>query len=137
MRFGLFWQTPGHEGSSVDRRYWETVEEIALGEELGFQSALLAESVFYPTRPMSNPLMVAIAAAQRTERIRFGTLAAQAPLHHPLHMATQAATCDILTDGRLDCVWAGAGERPQDSHWATLPTFQPPRAGNASPRASS
>jgi alkanesulfonate monooxygenase SsuD/methylene tetrahydromethanopterin reductase-like flavin-dependent oxidoreductase (luciferase family) len=34
---------------------------------------------------MSNPLMVAIAAVQRAERIRFGTLAAQAPIHHPLH----------------------------------------------------
>jgi len=102
MRFGLFWQTPGSEESSDARRHWETIEEIVLGEQLGFESAWLAESVFYPTRPMSNPLMVAIAAAQRTERIRFGTLAAQAPIHHPFHMATQSATCDILTQGRLD-----------------------------------
>ena len=56
MRFGLFWQTPGHEGSSNSRRHWETVEEIVLGEELGFESTWLAESIFYPTRPMSNPL---------------------------------------------------------------------------------
>ena len=27
MRFGLFWQTPGYEGSSIPRRHWETVEE--------------------------------------------------------------------------------------------------------------
>jgi alkanesulfonate monooxygenase SsuD/methylene tetrahydromethanopterin reductase-like flavin-dependent oxidoreductase (luciferase family) len=107
MRFGLFWQTPGSETSSVSRRHWETVEEIVLGEELGFESAWLAESVFYPTRPMSNPLMVAIAAAQRTERIRFGTLAMQAPLHHPFHLATQSATCDILTNGRLDFCLGG------------------------------
>jgi len=91
----------------MDRRHWETVEEIVLGEELGFESAWLAESVFYPTRPMSNPLMLAIAAAQRTERIRFGTLAAQAPLHHPFHMASQSATCDILTNGRLDLCLGG------------------------------
>jgi alkanesulfonate monooxygenase SsuD/methylene tetrahydromethanopterin reductase-like flavin-dependent oxidoreductase (luciferase family) len=77
MRFGLFWQTPGAEGSSVSRRHWEPIEEIVLGEQLGVESAWLAESVFYPSRPMSNPLMVAITAAQRTERIRFGTLAAQ------------------------------------------------------------
>jgi hypothetical protein len=64
-------------------------------------------SVFYPTRPVSNPLMVAIAAAQRTERLRFGTLATQAPLHHPFHMATQGATCDILTQGRLDLCLGG------------------------------
>lgn len=107
MRFGLFWQTPGHEESAVARRHWETVEEIVLGEQLGFDSAWLAESVFYPTRPMSNPLMVAIAAAQRTERIRFGTLATQTPLHHPLHLATQSATCDILTQGRLDLCLGG------------------------------
>jgi len=73
MRFGLFWQTPGSAESSVARRHWETIEEIVLGEQLGFETAWLAESVFYPTRPMSNPLMVAIAAAQRTERIRFGS----------------------------------------------------------------
>ena len=107
MRFGLFWQTPGSEESSDARRHWETIEEIVLGEQLGFESAWLAESVFFPTRPMSNPLMVAIAAAQRTERIRFGTLAAQAPIHHPFHMATQSATCDILTQGRLDLCLGG------------------------------
>jgi len=107
MRFGLFWQTPGSAESSVARRHWETIEEIVLGEQLGFETAWLAESVFYPTRPMSNPLMVAIAAAQRTERIRFGTLAAQAPIHHPFHMATQSATCDILTQGRLDLCLGG------------------------------
>ena len=107
MRFGLFWQTPGHEGSSIPRRHWETVEEIVLGEKLGFETAWLAESVFYPTRPMSNPLMVAIAAAQHTERIRFGTLAMQTPLHHPFHLASQSATCDILTNGRLDFCLGG------------------------------
>lgn len=107
MRFGLFWQTPGAEESPVALRHWETIEEIQFGEQLGFESAWLAESVFYPTRPMSNPLMVAIAAAQRTERIRFGTLATQAPIHHPFHLATQAATCDILTHGRLDLCLGG------------------------------
>ena len=41
------------------------------------------------------------------KRIRFGTLAAQAPIHHPFHMATQSATCDILTQGRLDLCLGG------------------------------
>ena len=42
MRFGLFWQTPGSEESSVSRRHWETIEEIVLGEQLGFESTWLA-----------------------------------------------------------------------------------------------
>ena len=50
MGFGLFWQTPGSEAPSVARRHGETIEEIALGEQLGFESAWLAESVFYPPR---------------------------------------------------------------------------------------
>ena len=112
MRFGAFWQVPGYQGSSTPRRHWETIEEIILAEELGFDTAWLAESPFFPARPMSNPLMVAIAAAQHTERIRFGTLAAQAPLHHPFHMATQSATCDILTDGRLDLCLGGRWGSP-------------------------
>ncbi len=112
MRFGAFWQVPGYEGSTVAQRHWETIEEIAFAEQLGFESAWLAESVFYPTRPMSNPLMVAIAAAQRTERIRFGTLATQTPLHHPLHLASQSATCDILTQGRLELCLGGRWGTP-------------------------
>ena len=112
MRFGAFWQVPGYLGSSVARRHWETIEQIALADKLGFESAWLAESVFFPGRPMSNPLMVASAAAQHTAQIRFGTLAAQFPLHHPIHMATQAATCDILTNGRLDLCLGGRWGAP-------------------------
>ncbi len=112
MRFGVFWQVPGFVDSSVPRKHWETIEQIALADKLGFDTAWLAESVFFPARPMSNPLMVACAAAQHTERIRFGTLAAQFNLHHPLHMATQAATCDILTNGRLDLCLGGRWGSP-------------------------
>ena len=112
MRFGVFWQVPGFVESSVPRRHWETIEEIMLADELGFETAWLSESNFNPPRPMSNPLMVAVAAAQHTKRIRFGTLAAQFPLHHPIHMATQVATCDILTNGRLDLGLGGRWGSP-------------------------
>ena len=112
MRFGAFWQVPGYLGSSVARRHWETIEQIALADKLGFTTAWLAESTFFPGRPMSNPLMVACSAAHLAPRIRFGTLAAQFPLHHPIHMATQAATCDILTNGRLDLCLGGRWGSP-------------------------
>ena len=107
MKFGLFWQVPGHEKSDVPARHWETIEEIILGEKLGFYEAWLAESPFYPTRPMSQPLFVISAAAQHTSKIRFGTLATQVPMHHPIEYATSAATCDIMTKGRLDLCLGG------------------------------
>ncbi len=112
MKFGSFWQVAGFVGSSIPRRHWETIEQIVLADELGFETAWIAESVFFPGRPISNPLMVATAAAQHAKRIRFGTLAAQFPLHHPLNMATQAATCDILTEGRLDLCLGGRWGSP-------------------------
>ena len=112
MQFGAFWQVPGFIGSSVARRHWETIEQITLADKLGFETAWLAESVFFPGRPLSNPLMVASAAAQHAPTIRFGTLAAQFPIHHPIHMATQAATCDILTNGRLDLCLGGRWGSP-------------------------
>ena len=55
-RFDLFWQTPGSEESSDARRHWETIEEIVLGEQLGFESAWLAESVFYIWRRRVQPV---------------------------------------------------------------------------------
>ena len=69
MKFGVFWQVPGYEGSDVGRRHWETIEELILAEQIGFHQGWLAESPFYPTRPMSQPLLVATAAAQHTKRI--------------------------------------------------------------------
>ena len=63
MKFGVFWQVPGYEGSDVGRRHWETIEELVLAEKLGFIEGWLAEAPFYPTRPMSEPLLVAAAAA--------------------------------------------------------------------------
>ena len=105
MKFGIFWHVTGYEGSSVPDRHWETISEIELADQIGFSQAWLAESPFYPTRPMSQPLLVASAAAQRTNKIKFGTLAAQIPMHHPIDYASSVATCDILTGGRFDlCV---------------------------------
>ncbi len=107
MRLGIFWQTPPSEGAPIPQRHWDIVDEIALAEEVGFETAWLAETPFEPPWAMSAPLMVAVAAAQRTEKIRVGTLATQTPLHHPLHIAMQSATCDILTNGRLDLCLGG------------------------------
>jgi alkanesulfonate monooxygenase SsuD/methylene tetrahydromethanopterin reductase-like flavin-dependent oxidoreductase (luciferase family) len=45
---------------------------------------------------------VLAAAAQRTTRIRLGTAVTLLPLHNPIKIAEEAATADILSDGRLE-----------------------------------
>ncbi|MGO9264515.1 MAG: LLM class flavin-dependent oxidoreductase [Candidatus Binataceae bacterium] len=103
MKFGLFYQLPCAPDQSAAERYRETIEQITLADELGFDTAWLAElHFFHPFSVMPAPLQVAVAVAQRTRRIRLGTGVTLLPLHHPLRVAEEAAVADILTGGRLD-----------------------------------
>src|SRR5215831_14796490 len=64
---------------------------------------------------LADPLMVLAAAAQRTTRIRLGTAVTLLPLHNPIKMVEEAATADILSDGRLEF---GVGRGTAPVHYA-------------------
>lgn len=103
MQFGVFYQLPCAPGQLVPQRYRDTLEQIAYAEQLGFDSAWLAEAHFdagFSTMPA--PLVVAAALSGHTQRIRLGIGVSQLPLHNPVSVAEEAATVDILTGGRLD-----------------------------------
>jgi natural product biosynthesis luciferase-like monooxygenase protein len=103
MKFGLFYQLPCSPDQNEITRYHETMEQIIYADELGFDSAWLAELHFNrPFSIMPSPLILATALAQRTKRIRLGTAVTLLPLQHPLRIAEDAATVDILSQGRLD-----------------------------------
>jgi alkanesulfonate monooxygenase SsuD/methylene tetrahydromethanopterin reductase-like flavin-dependent oxidoreductase (luciferase family) len=103
VKFGLFYQLPCAPEQSEAVRYRETVEQVIHADEIGFDTAWLAELHFFqPFSIMPAPLIVATAIAQRTRRIRLGTGVSLLPFHHPLRLAAEAATVDILSDGRLD-----------------------------------
>jgi alkanesulfonate monooxygenase SsuD/methylene tetrahydromethanopterin reductase-like flavin-dependent oxidoreductase (luciferase family) len=109
VRFGLFYQLPCAPDQLEPLRYNETLEQLVLADQLGFDIAWLAELHFFRQFSiMPAPLYVAVAAAQRTQRIRFGTGVILVPFHHPLRIAEETAVADILTGGRLD-VGVGRG----------------------------
>ena len=72
------------------------------GEELGFHSAWVAEHHFsrYGLGPSS--LIVIGSIAPQTKSIRLGTAVLVPPLHHPVRLAEDTATVDVISGGRLD-----------------------------------
>jgi alkanesulfonate monooxygenase SsuD/methylene tetrahydromethanopterin reductase-like flavin-dependent oxidoreductase (luciferase family) len=103
MRFGFFDQLPCASGFTERQRYRDFMAQIELGDTLGFDTAWLGEIHFNRALSiLADPLMVLAAAAQRTTRIRLGTAVTLLPLHSPIKIAEEAATADILSDGRLE-----------------------------------
>jgi alkanesulfonate monooxygenase SsuD/methylene tetrahydromethanopterin reductase-like flavin-dependent oxidoreductase (luciferase family) len=112
MEFGTFYQLPCAPGQTPLRRYEETIIQIQHADALGIDIAWLAELHFFPSFSiMPSPLLVASALAQRTRRIRLGIAVNVLPLHNPLRNAEDAATLDILSNGRLE-YGAGRGSIP-------------------------
>ena len=115
MKFGLFYQLPCADDQSPGQRYRDTLDQIRLGDELGFDNAWFAELHFNPRFSITpSPLMLAAAAAETTRRIRLGVAVNLLPLHNPIRLAEDIATLDVLSGGRAEF---GIGRGAMPSHF--------------------
>ncbi|MCX6047487.1 MAG: LLM class flavin-dependent oxidoreductase [Chloroflexi bacterium] len=109
-RLGLFLQVD--RAPNVPSTYDEVLDLIVAAEELGYHSARVTQHHFgerYGRLPSPLPLLVA--AAERTRRIRLGTVVITITLEQPLRLAEDAAVTDLLIDGRLE-LGLGSGFAP-------------------------
>ena len=113
MEFGVFYQLPCADDQSPAGRYSDTITQAVLADELGYDTVWLAELHFNPRFSiMSAPLLVASAIAQATSRIKVGTAVNLVPLHHPIRLAEETATLDIISGGR-SIFGIGRGSNPR------------------------
>jgi alkanesulfonate monooxygenase SsuD/methylene tetrahydromethanopterin reductase-like flavin-dependent oxidoreductase (luciferase family) len=103
MKFDIFYQLPAATTQNVQNRYRELIDESIEADRLGFDTVWLAEVHFAPRfSAMPTPLLLLAAIAERTTRLRLGTAVNLMPLHHPLRLAEEIATLDVLSGGRVE-----------------------------------
>jgi alkanesulfonate monooxygenase SsuD/methylene tetrahydromethanopterin reductase-like flavin-dependent oxidoreductase (luciferase family) len=100
-------------GSQEPRQlYRDYVELFVAAEELGFDSAWVAQHHFDASAGrLPSPFTFLAAVAERTSRIRLGTAVVTLPLEDPLRVAEDAAVLDALSGGRVE-LGVGSGADP-------------------------
>jgi alkanesulfonate monooxygenase SsuD/methylene tetrahydromethanopterin reductase-like flavin-dependent oxidoreductase (luciferase family) len=117
MKFGLFGGARAARGgpSGDSQGYADYIDYVCEAEALGFHGVFIVEHHFTGHGQVSASMSVLSYLAARTKRIRLGTAVVVLPWHNPVLVAEQAATLDLLSDGRFD---VGVGKGYRDSEFA-------------------
>ena len=107
FRFGVNMRTVASAAGWADRA--RTLEA------LGYSTLCLPDHL----APMLSPLPALAVAAAATRRLRVGTMVLNNDFRHPTVLAREAATLDLLSDGRLE-LGIGAGHMKSEYDEAGL-----------------
>jgi probable F420-dependent oxidoreductase len=115
VRFGILF---------TDDRPSSMIERAVLAESLGFDSVFFGHHRFTPGFGYTvHPWILSAAIAARTERIRLGTSIFLLPLSHPLDVAEEVASLDVVSGGRV-IFGPGLGYRPYEFEAMGVPYNQ-------------
>src|SRR5690348_15904427 len=102
LSFGTFLLMQSPSARPSEEIYARAIEIAETAECLGFHNIWLAEHHFSTYGYLSRPVQLATYIAAKTTRLRVGTAVIVVPLHHPLVVAEEIATPDLLAGGRVD-----------------------------------
>jgi alkanesulfonate monooxygenase SsuD/methylene tetrahydromethanopterin reductase-like flavin-dependent oxidoreductase (luciferase family) len=112
VKFGYFTLSDNHyreNARGANTFIADILDEAVYAEEVGLNSAWIGEHHFSTLGVLSCPeLVLAQEVAARTSRIRLAPAVTVLPLHHPIRVAEQWASLDLLSGGRVDFA-AGRG----------------------------
>ena len=101
MKFGLFFLNSVAPWKTDAEELRDGLEQIKVADELGFDSAWIAEHNARKYGVVSSTAVYMAAAASQTKQIKLGSAVSRLPLHHPLQVAEDMALVDVISDGRL------------------------------------
>jgi probable F420-dependent oxidoreductase len=113
MKFGLVFCDQTLDKHRLGTAYQDMVEQVVLAEKRGFDAAMVCEHHFTQHGYYPSPLLVCAGLAQATKRIRIGSAVLLLPLWNPLHVAEDAATLDVMSNGRV-ILGLGQGYRAEE-----------------------
>src|SRR5215470_1867010 len=105
MKFGLFGSAQAQRGGvDVDsaQGFKDFVEYNVEAEGLGYHSTFVVEHHFTGFGQVSASLNLLTWVGARTSTLRLGTAVVVLPWHNPVLLAEQAATIDLMSNGRLE-----------------------------------
>ena len=111
MEFGYFTLSDNHYADntrSANQFVADITAEALYADQIGMNSAWIGEHHFNSLGVLSCPDLVLAYIAARTKHIRLAPAVTVLPLHHPIRVAEQWATLDLLSNGRVDFA-AGRG----------------------------
>ena len=111
MKFGYFTLSDNHYENntrSANQFVADITAEALYADTLGMHSAWIGEHHFNSLGVLSCPDLVLSYIAALTTRIRLAPAVTVLPLHHPIRVAEQWASLDLLSNGRVDFA-AGRG----------------------------
>src|ERR1700741_5350679 len=103
MHFGDFTLSDNHylnNHRTANQFIKDILDEAVLADEVGMHSAWIGEHHFSTLGVLSCPDLVLSNVAARTKHIRLAPAVTVLPLHHPIRVAEQWATLDMLSGGR-------------------------------------
>jgi len=105
MEFGYFTLSDNHYENntrSSNQFVADITDQALYADKLGMHSAWIGEHHFNSLGVLSCPDLVLSYVAAQTKRIRLAPAVTVTPLHHPIRVAEQWATLDLLSGGRVD-----------------------------------
>jgi luciferase family oxidoreductase group 1 len=102
INFGTFLLMQSPSARASEEIFSRAIDIGQAAESLGFRNIWLAEHHFSTYGYLARPVQLATYIAAKTTRLRVGTAVIVVPLHHPLVIAEEIATLDLLAGGRVD-----------------------------------